>query len=433
MTGYSSILEEALENYEFFPRTEVPLESLPLLVKLRDRFKSQSPFAEIDVLFIQHHLGSFPGRLNAMIDCGLDPGRTWFIDIPYSTHTDVIDKLHELHFPSNQMTDQLTDPLEPYNEAQSKRVSSLMESLEKRKNPRPLLVVDDGAYFARYLKSLQRDDPDRLKLYMGTSVVEQTTRGHRYLFNDALDVLFACGISVVSIARCKTKTIFEGPFIGAAQALVIRNYFKKQENINAKNAAIIGCGVVGKSTLKELCRLYPYINVDVVDIDASVRSRLSNGVPQLRNDREYDIVIGCTGYNSFHLDQRSLLADGALLVSGSSAAIEFNRAAFIELADRYPDDEIEILDRVETVAKGLHTEIKFRQEGGKVFSFLNAGFPVNFDGSLESLPSKIIQATHGLMFIASIQTLMQKGPGINTIDPIEDNRVLEEAFDQLAS
>ena len=141
--------------------------------------------------------------------------------------------------------------------------------------------------------------------------------------------------------------------------------------------------------------------------------------------------MGCTGYNSFKLDQRALLADEAILASGSSAAVEFNRPAFVELADRYPDDEIEILDREKTIAQGIHAKISFQQEGGKKFTFLNAGFPVNFDGRLECLPTRTIQATHCLLFSAACQVLQQKSPGLRLIDAEIDNWIYENAINQL--
>ena len=96
------------------------------------------------------------------------------------------------------------------------------------------------------------------------------------------------------------------------------------------------------------------------------------------------------------------------------------------------DDEIEITNRLETISKGIHAEIFIRQEKGKTFSFLNAGFPVNFDGRLECLPTGIIQATHGLLFAASIQTIAQKGPGINTVNPDDDDWIFKRAVNQLS-
>ncbi len=432
------VIEKALENFDLFPLPESPLKNLSLLEELQHRLRGTKPFANIDVLFIQHHLGPFIGRLHAMIASGLEPNRTWFVDIPYSSNPDVIEELGELGFSVHQMTAPFDDPLSNYGSAQARRVSSLMELFAKRKNPGPLLVIDDGAYFARYLNSLITNSPGQLEHYVGTSVVEQTTRGHRYLCNNALEVIMRCGLSVVSIAKCKTKRKFEGPFIGAAVSRAMRRSIGEERISNAKHIAVIGCGVVGNATAREICRISPDATIDVVDIDASARakaSRLSKnceGLPQLRDDREYDIVLGCTGYNSFHLDQRKLLADEAVLASGSSAAIEFNRAGFIELADRYEDDEIEIVNRDKAISEGIHAEIFLRQEKGKTFSFLNAGFPVNFDGRLECLPAKIIQATHGLLFTASIQALAQKGPGINTLNPDDNEWIFKRAVSELS-
>lgn len=432
------VIEKALENFDLFQMPESPPENLSLLEELQDCLRETKPFANIDVLFVQHHLGPFIGRLNAMIASGLDPDRSWFVDIPYSTNAEVAKKLGELGFSLHQRAMRFDDPLSNYGSAQAQRVSSLMEILAKRKDPRPLLVIDDGAYFARYLNWLNTWAPDQLDSYAGTSVVEQTTRGHRYLCNHALEVIMRCGLSVVSIAKCKTKKDFEGPFIGAAVSRAMKQRIGKRRICNAKHIAVIGCGVVGEATVKEICRICPDVKIDVVDVDASVREKASHlsknceGLPQLRDYREYDIVFGCTGYNSFHLDQRKLLADNAVLARGSSAAIEFNRTGFIELADRYEDDEIEIINRNKTISEGIHAPIFLRQEKGKIFSFLNAGFPVNFDGKIECLPTKIIQATHGLLFTACIQALAQEGPGINTVNPDDDKWIFKRAVSELS-
>jgi len=154
-------------------------------------------------------------------------------------------------------------------------------------------------------------------------------------------------------------------------------------------------------------------------------------VPELPGDRAYDLVVGCKGYASFELGQRRLLRDGAILASGSSAAIEFNRAGFVELADRYPDDEIEVVDREGTIKNGIHATVTIAQEGGKTFSFLNAGFPVNFTGAMECLPARMIQPTHCLLYAAARQVLQEKRPGLSAIDPRLDHWIHEHAVKML--
>jgi len=152
---------------------------------------------------------------------------------------------------------------------------------------------------------------------------------------------------------------------------------------------------------------------------------------QLPEAREYDLVVGCTGYNSFKLDQRALLADGAILASGSSAAVEFNRAGFVELADAFADDEIEVLNRADTRTLGIHAPITFQKEFKKRFSFLNAGFPVNFDGRMECLPTRIIQATHVLLFEAGRQALRSKNHGFEMINAEIDAWIFDQALNEL--
>jgi hypothetical protein len=52
---------------------------------------------------------------------------------------------------------------------------------------------------------------------------------------------------------------------------------------------------------------------------------------------------------------------------------------------------------------------------------------------VESLPEKVIQSTHGLLFAASVQALEQRGPGINTIDPKDDEWVFKRAVRELSA
>jgi len=88
---YELVIQKALERFERFQMPESPSENLSLLEELQNDLRGTKPFTNIDVLFIQHHLGPLIGRLNAMIANGMDPSRTWFVDIPYSTNINVIE------------------------------------------------------------------------------------------------------------------------------------------------------------------------------------------------------------------------------------------------------------------------------------------------------------------------------------------------------
>ncbi|MGZ4864564.1 MAG: hypothetical protein ACXV5H_07095 [Halobacteriota archaeon] len=107
-------------------------------------------------------------------------------------------------------------------------------------------------------------------------------------------------------------------------------------------------------------------------------------------------------------------------MSGSSAAVEFNRAGFVELADRYPNDDLKVLAQSSTKKQGIHATITIQQEGRKKFSFLNACFPINFDGRVECVPARIMQATHTLLYAAAIQSLKQTKRGLDPIGETYD-------------
>ncbi len=431
------IFEDALNQFELLQISDKPKKNLRLLDKLRKERLKGINFDSYDVVFIQHHLGPFVARICSMYEDGLNPERSWFIDIPYSTHSKVIEFLQAEGCPKKNFLSRFNNPLANYSDAQKYRVQEMMELLMNRDTSRQLLVVDDGAYFLRYLNDLKNYSPEKLKSFKNVRVVEQTTRGHRYIFNHALELIKLLNISVVTIARCRTKVEFEGPFIGAAVSRAVKQRLEKMPLASMKKIAIIGFGPVGKATLKEILRKNISASIDIIDIDSEARELAASfhskcrGLTQLDERVQYELVVGCTGYNSFQLNQRRLLADQAILASGSSAAIEFNRAGFIDLAEKFPDDEIEILEKEETIQKGIHADIKLQQEGGKIFSFLNAGFPVNFDGKLECLPEFIIQATHGLLYYAGVQAIQQQYPGVNTVEPEIDQWLLENAIKEL--
>jgi hypothetical protein len=121
----------------------------------------------------------------------------------------------EKGYPKEQATQLFSDSLEDYSSVQSWRVAFLLQKLVNRQNSQRLLVIDGGAYFLRYLNSIKKHQSDLLEEFSNTCIVEQTTRGHRYLKEFGGELVNLCNLSIVSIASCFTKVKFEGPFIGA--------------------------------------------------------------------------------------------------------------------------------------------------------------------------------------------------------------------------
>ncbi|MFQ6059929.1 MAG: hypothetical protein ACE5KV_01355 [Thermoplasmata archaeon] len=435
------MIQDALDVYrkEQIPE-EVP-ESLPLLEEFIEEKPAGEPLADVEILLIQHHLGPLVPRVKAMMRDGLDPKRCWFIDIPYSTNDIVWEELRSMGCPREQSAEPFNDPLKPYSNSQLQRVQGLIldlaGELEGKERRCRLLVVDDGAYFVRAIGNLANGVKERIIgiLKNRTYLVEQTTRGYRYLKEKKnMEIVFALGSPVVSVARSYTKSYLESPFIGASVSRGVVQGLSRARRMELGEVLVIGFGNVGEATTHSLMEDVDVGRIDVFDTNPEkagpIKDAGANPLSSLPESGSYDFVMGCTGYASFPLEKRSLLADEALLASGSSAAIELNREKFVELADKLPDDEIEILNREATKEAGIHATIELR-DAEQSFSFLSAGFPINFDGSIECLPARLIQPTHALLFAASRQSLQTKSPGISFLNFEEDFWIYKHGLERL--
>lgn len=401
---------------------------IPSTLKLLEQFRSSKInhkqfLSDVSILFIQHCLQPFIGRLNVMTEDGMTPANTWFCDIPYSTNDDVLQKIQE--FSDNHIPEPYTNPLEDYSKFQLNRVKVIIKQIIESK-PRKLLVIDDGAYFIRAIHELYIQTPEMIKTLINkTYIVEQTTRGHRYLADKKYSAIISIlNIPIVSIARCRTKIDIESPFIGIAcrrsleandSILTLINRCKESDNKPVK-VGIIGFGAVGRAVFESIKALVgtPY-EIDIVEIDfkkwPEIENENGNPVAEL-GSKNYDLLLGCTGYKSFGWKDRFKVNQNGLLVSVSSAAVEFSRSNYIEFANLYPDDPLEI-SLVEP-KKEIHSDLLFKDADRQLY-FVNSGFPVNFTGRRECLPLKFIQPTHALLYAASYQVLNSPIPDLQRI------------------
>jgi hypothetical protein len=442
----SAIIQKALEIYRDYEIPQEVPKDLPLVEEFRETKPLGKQLTDVEAIFIQHHLGPLVPRIRAMISDGLDPESCWFIDIPYSTNEKVREEIDKMHCPDEQperLSDDLLkpfdDPLEPYSKAQLQRVQNVVLQVTRKRigerEQRRLLIVDDGAYFVRAIRDLTEEDRERVQKVLRNRVhiVEQTTRGYRYLKEGAnMEIAYALGAPIVSVARSYTKSYLESPFIGASVARGVIRALKEEKHSRRGSTLVIGFGKVGEATTEALGKYEDPKGLNVFDTDLEKKEAIERtgakfcaSFPQ---SGSYDLVVGCTGYGSFPLDRRFLLADGALLTSGSSAAIELNREGFVELAKEH--DEIEILNKEATKEKGIHATIEIL-DGENSFSFFNAGFPVNFDGLMECLPTELIQPTHGLLFAACRQTLQSKGPSFSFLNLSDDFWFYEHGLEHI--
>jgi S-adenosylhomocysteine hydrolase len=265
-------------------------------------------------------------------------------------------------------------------------------------------------------------------------LVEQTTRGHRFLNSPkGVETLRDLEIGAVSVALTQTKRRFEAPFIGMAIARSVVNALEKRHTV-PRHGLVIGFGSVGSATAFALRSTYSSTTIDVVEIDPIKLDRartMGFGVAKslcgLGLGHAYDLVMGCTGHRTFRPSDRGFLADDALLASGSSAAVEFDRRNFVDQAGARKDDDFAVLTKRERELP-LHTDIVFSHgPAGKRFTILNAGFPLNFQGSLGVIPTELIEPTHCLLHAATVEVMGSSGAGPASLSQKWDGRIHELA------
>src|SRR5213082_1023810 len=124
---------------------EVPsLETeMPLLKDLVDDCKASQPLRGVTALLIQHQLGNQGPQVDALMRLGLDPRKTIWLDIPYTSSAPFRRAVGERHhIPAKNFRVSTYRILEPYGSYQFRRTQEILAIL-LRNPPDKLLVLDD--------------------------------------------------------------------------------------------------------------------------------------------------------------------------------------------------------------------------------------------------------------------------------------------------
>jgi hypothetical protein len=391
---------------------EIP-DSLPLLDAFVAERVAEAPLQGVTAVLIQHQLGSIVPMVRAFLALGLEPERTYFVDIPYTANAQVRAALERLGLPEEHFAPGAYNLELPYAAYQRRRVQDLAAGvLGELASNDPLLVLDDGAYFVEAASCFARTFGD-------LRVVEQTTRGLIKLHADAAMAQYVASLPLVDVARSVPKALWEGPWIGEAVCHALYRSLGGGFAVGAEELALItGYGVIGRAVAASLMRELEIVPARVYVLDPRPEARrdaVADGfTPWDRTSSEplrFKLVVGCSGQTSFGIGDRVFLEDGAVLASASSGSAECSREQFVELADTHPSDDIEVLDRNTLPIRPIHDPIDVRLVDRTV-RFLNGGFPVNFDGRVNCVPPARIQVTRALMLGAALQAVETSERGV---------------------
>lgn len=376
---------------------------LPLLNKWIDAQPEKDVLKGVAVLCIQHQLGNHYPQTQALTRLGLDPNQLIWIDVPYTATPEVRQAMiEELKIPEDNFHIHSFKVLDRYPPYQIDRVQRIFADLLSDP-PRRLVVLDDGAYFIEAASCFAKQLP-------AVAIVEQTTRGLIKIEENAALNEYLCRIPLINVARSAPKKTLEPPFIGRAvcDSLFhhIGPYISKYQKLRC---LVLGFGAIGQQVAEFLPRKIGFdrSRVHVCDPDDKrEKAALEAGFSlwDRNNFRDlFHLVIGCSGHRSFTFGDRVYLENGAILASASSGTVELSRQDFIEIAAISEIDDISVskdgLDEC-NVHSDLHIHLVDRS-----VTFVNGGFPVNFDGRVNCIPGRYIQPTPTMMVAATVQAV----------------------------
>lgn len=387
---------------------------MPILDRWLEQAAQGRPLAGVTGLMIQHQLGNQVPQTQALIELGMAPQDIFWIDIPYTSTPAVRDALRNLGIPDKNMLVSTFHLMDKYGPFQRLRVQRFIRE-RLADPPARLLVLDDGAYMLEVMAGMKRHLPH-------LAIVEQTTRGLIKMDENAALEFRAQEVPIVNVARSEPKTTLEPPFIGVAVCDALRRRVGESLHVGPNDRCLIlGYGAIGKQVAAFVSSTLGFSRDRVHVFDAK-HDRMAEAAADGftlwdKKDRHLrlKLVIGCSGRSSFTVGDYVLLDDGAFLASATSGTVELSREDFIEMADANPDDDIWIerdgLD--ETV---VHSNLRFHFVDREA-TFVNGGFPVNFDGRVNCVPAHYIQPTPTMMCAAAVQAVQTTEKGLVELDP----------------
>jgi S-adenosylhomocysteine hydrolase len=386
---------------------------MPILDRWLERAAQDRPLAGVTALLIQHQLGNHVPLARALLALGIAPRDLYWIDIPYTSTAVVREAVHELGVPEKNMMVRRFHLLNHYTPFQRLRVQRFLRRILEDP-PARLLVLDDGSYMLEALACMRLRPPS-------LAIVEQTTQGLIKIEESAALEACAQEFPVVNVARSRPKATLEPLFIGVAVCDALRRSVGSALHVGPRDhCLVLGYGAIGRQVAEFAHQIlgFPPDRVHVHDpAPERMHAVASDGfTPWARRNRDvrFTLVLGCSGRASFTVGDHVLLEDGAFLASATSGTVELSREAFIELADASPHDDIEIL-RAGLDEFDVHSNLHFRFIDREA-TFVNGGFPVNFDGRVNCVPAHYIQPTPTMMCAAAVQAAQSTAKGLIDLD-----------------
>lgn len=373
---------------------DIPKE-LPLLKELVES-KGRLDLSNTILFGVQHLLGSNIPLFLALNKLGLAFSSMFVIGKVYSTNPEVAATLKKLGIyahPDSLKLDKV-DLTRDYHEAFSisakEALAKAIAALEKLPKPRRLLILDDGG--AGIIVANEQFDSIKAEVV----AVEQTRSGA-----EIIRTLKSPSFPIINVAESEAKLVHESPYIATS---VLKEMKKKLDkmgfDLSKAETLVVGYGVLGTEIAKQFYE--KGVKVTVYDLDNNrLKEALEAGLIttdlQKRLSKS-NLVIGAVGKSWLPKDFTDIARDETFLVSASSSNVEF-------LGLQVENQELK------TDFERVHADYKVKIKNGYAW-ILNAGFPINFDGSVDPIPPNIVQLTRALMLAGVYDSIEAEGTGL---------------------
>ena len=221
---------------------------------------------------------------------------------------------------------------------------------------------------------------------------------------------------VINVASSAAKRHFETPLI--CKAIVKRT--RQIVHAHQRSCGVIGLGTIGlqlASSLREMgCKVVGYDrNQQRVEM-LNVQEQCESAADVLKRAK---VIFGCTGDDCLRVDDLLGIHDETrIFASCSSSDVEFRSILLSDL-------NWDLMGRNGTPCPTLRSYYAPCKLKIKV---LRSAYPINFDNSAESVPSRDIQLTRGLLFVAALQACkMIEGDVSESVDSVMLDPTLQRA------
>jgi len=373
---------------------------LPLLNELVD-IKGSLSLSNTILFAVQHLLGSNIPLFLILNKLGIDFSNMFIIGKTYSSNPVVISELQKLgaYVHPDSLKIKEISLRRDYRTILSKSVTELFKKLEPKfkQTPKPkrLLILDDGAVGISIVNHYRNNiDADVI-------AIEETRSGA-----EIIKGLNKISFPVIDVAESKAKLIYESPFI--ANSIIQKLSYRLKDfpiKINLKKAKVlvVGFGALGSEVAKRIRKINNRIMVYDLD-DKKIHEASKSGFIPIDLEKqliESEIIIGCVGKSWLPVNAEEIIRNDSILISGSSSNVEF---LGLEVDNNNFLEPIYLGNNKNPDLKRVHGDYKVKLKNGTCW-ILNAGFPVNFDGSIDPISPQTIQFTRALMLAGIFQAI----------------------------